>query len=398
MGAVRVPAAHYWGAQTQRSVEHFPIGTERFVWGRPVIRALGILKLAAARANEELGQLPADKAELIARAAQEVAAGDLDAEFPLVVFQTGSGTQSNMNANEVIANRANELAGAGRGADAPIHPNDHVNKGQSSNDTFPAVMHIAAVGELNGVLIPAVEELRDTLRAKAAEYADVVMIGRTHLQDAVPITLGQVIGGWVAQLDQALTTVRGTLPGVVPARAGRHSRRHRAQHTPALRGDRGAAHRRDHREPLPPGRRLRLGAVGARRSRQRQRGAAHPGRRLHEDRQRRALVRLGPPRRPRRAHHPRERAGIVDHAGQGEPHAGRGPHPGRGAGVRQRHRRRLRRLSGQLPAQRLQAGDAAQPARVGAAARGGRARLRPLLRARPPPRPASHPPPPARIR
>ena len=214
MGEVRVPAAHYWGAQTQRSLEHFPIGSERFVWGRPVIRALGILKLAAARANEELGQLPAGQAELIARAAQEVAAGDLDAEFPLVVFQTGSGTQSNMNANEVIANRANELAGAGRGADAPIHPNDHVNKGQSSNDTFPAVMHIAAVEELTGLLIPAVEELRDTLRAKAAAYADVVMIGRTHLQDAVPITLGQVIGGWVAQLDQALTTVRGTLPGL----------------------------------------------------------------------------------------------------------------------------------------------------------------------------------------
>ena len=214
MGEVRVPAARYWGAQTQRSIEHFPIGTERFVWGRPVIRALGILKLAAARANEELGQLPSDKAELIARAAQEVADGALDAEFPLVVFQTGSGTQSNMNANEVIANRANELAGTGRGADAPIHPNDHVNKGQSSNDTFPTVMHIAAVEELTRLLIPAIEELRDTLRAKADEYADVVMVGRTHLQDAVPITLGQVIGGWVAQLDQALTTVRGTLPGL----------------------------------------------------------------------------------------------------------------------------------------------------------------------------------------
>jgi fumarate hydratase, class II len=214
MGDVRVPAEHYWGAQTQRSLEHFPIGTDRFTWGRPVISALGILKLAAARANEELGQLPAAKAELITRAAREVAEGDLDAEFPLVVFQTGSGTQSNMNANEVIANRANELAGAGRGTDAPIHPNDDVNKGQSSNDTFPAVMHIAAAAELTDVLIPAVIKLRDTLRAKSQEFSDIVMVGRTHLQDATPITLGQVIHGWVTLLDQALDTVRGTLPGL----------------------------------------------------------------------------------------------------------------------------------------------------------------------------------------
>jgi fumarate hydratase class II len=214
MGEVRVPATHYWGAQTQRSLEHFLIGTERFVWGRPVIRALGILKLAAARANAELGQLPADTAGLIARAAQEVVDGALDAEFPLVVFQTGSGTQSNMNANEVIASRANELAGAGCGGDRPIHPNDHVNRGQSSNDTFPTVMHIATTEQLTDLLIPAVEELRGTLHAEARKYADVVMLGRTHLQDAVPIMLGQVIGGWVAQLDQAVTTVRGTLPGL----------------------------------------------------------------------------------------------------------------------------------------------------------------------------------------
>jgi fumarate hydratase class II len=214
MGEVRVPAAHYWGAQTQRAVEHFPIGVERFRWGRPVIRALGILKLAAARANEELGLLPQDKAELIARAAQEVIDGVLDAEFPLVVFQTGSGTQSNMNANEVIANRANELAGAARGAGAPVHPNDDVNLGQSSNDTFPAVMHIAAVAQLEDELIPAITDLRDTLHAKAEKFAAVVMVGRTHLQDATPLTLRQVIGGWVAQLDQALATVRTTLPAL----------------------------------------------------------------------------------------------------------------------------------------------------------------------------------------
>jgi fumarate hydratase class II len=214
MGEVRVPAEHYWGAQTQRAVEHFPIGVETFRWGRPVIRALGVLKLAAARANEELGRLPRAEAGLIERAAAEVMDGALDAEFPLAVFQTGSGTQSNMNANEVIASRADELAGTGRGAGAPIHPNDHVNLGQSSNDTFPAVMHIAAAGELEDTLAPAIEGLRDTLAAKAEEYAEIVMVGRTHLQDATPLTLGQAISGWVAQLDQALTTVRGTLPAL----------------------------------------------------------------------------------------------------------------------------------------------------------------------------------------
>ncbi|MFA4965576.1 MAG: class II fumarate hydratase [Thermoleophilia bacterium] len=214
MGEVRVPAERYWGAQTQRAVEHFPIGAGRFRWGRPVIRALGVLKLAAARANEELGRLPQAKAELIARAAQEVLDGALDGEFPLVVFQTGSGTQTNMNANEVIANRADELAGTGRGAGRPIHPNDDVNCGQSSNDAFPSVMHIAAVEQLEDELIPAVTLLRDTLRAKAGQYSGVVMVGRTHLQDATPVTLGQVIGGWAAQLDQALATVRASLPGL----------------------------------------------------------------------------------------------------------------------------------------------------------------------------------------
>ena len=214
MGEVRVPAEHYWGAQTQRAVEHFPIGVDRFRWGRPVIRAFGILKLAAARANAELGQLPQDKAELIARAAQEVVDGVLDAEFPLVVFQTGSGTQSNMNANEVIANRADELAGTGRGAGRPVHPNDDVNCGQSSNDTFPTAMHIAAAEQLEDELVPAIEGLRDTLAGKAEEFAGVVMVGRTHLQDATPLTLGQVISGWVAQLDQALAGVRASLPAL----------------------------------------------------------------------------------------------------------------------------------------------------------------------------------------
>ena len=207
MGAVEVPADRYWGAQTQRSLEHFDIGRDTFVWGRPMIRAFGVLKKAAARANAELGVLRPDLAEFIVKAADEVIAGALDAHFPLVVFQTGSGTQTNMNANEVIANRANELAGAPLGAKTPVHPNDHVNRGQSSNDTFPTAMHVAIVGELAG-LYPEVGRLRATLAAKADEFADVVMVARTHLQDATPITLGQVICSWVAQLDFALAGLR----------------------------------------------------------------------------------------------------------------------------------------------------------------------------------------------
>jgi len=203
LGEVAVPADHLWGAQTQRSIENFPIGVDRFRWGRPVIRAFGVLKKCAAQANGELGELPADKVALIVRAAQEVIEGTLDAEFPLVVFQTGSGTQSNMNANEVIANRAIQLAGGVVGSKKPIHPNDDVNRGQSSNDAFPAVMHIATLGELEGRLIPALDQLRDTLERKAGQFADVVMIGRTHLMDATPVTLGQIMSGWVGQLEDA---------------------------------------------------------------------------------------------------------------------------------------------------------------------------------------------------
>src|SRR5881409_2994806 len=214
LGEVEVPAEHLWGAQTQRSIENFPIGRGRFRLGRPVIRAFGIVKKCAALANRELGQLPPDKADLIARAADEVIAGRWDDEFPLVVFQTGSGTQSNMNANEVIANRAIQLAGGVIGTKKPIHPNDDVNRGQSSNDVFPTVMHVATVDALTDALLPAVAALRDTLDAKARAYADMVMIGRTHLQDATPLTVGQMISGWVAQLDGTTAGVRATLPGL----------------------------------------------------------------------------------------------------------------------------------------------------------------------------------------
>jgi fumarate hydratase class II len=214
MGEIEVPAEHYWGAQTQRSIQNFPIGVSRFQWQQPVISALGILKKAAAQANAELGELPGDIADLIVWAADDVISGKLNKEFPLVVFQTGSGTQSNMNANEVISNRAIELAGGNPGSKKPVHPNDHVNRGQSSNDTFPTAMHIAVAQQLEKRLFPAVGTLRNTLAAKAEAYQDLVKTGRTHLQDATPITLGQEIGAWVAQIDFALDAVQADLPGI----------------------------------------------------------------------------------------------------------------------------------------------------------------------------------------
>ncbi|MCA9729540.1 MAG: class II fumarate hydratase [Candidatus Eisenbacteria bacterium] len=210
MGKVEVAADRYWGAQTQRSLQNFEVGEDRF--SREMIRALGILKLAAAQANLELGLLPAKKAKLIEKAAREVIDGKLDDHFPLVIYQTGSGTQTNMNANEVIANRAIELAGGTIGSKDPIHPNDDVNKSQSSNDTFPTAMHIAAAEQIHKHLLPSVKVLRDCLNQKAKQYAKIVKCGRTHLQDAVPLTLGQEISGWVAQLDAATQAIKNTLP------------------------------------------------------------------------------------------------------------------------------------------------------------------------------------------
>ena len=212
MGSIEVPADVYWGAQTARSLVHFAIGKDTM----PVelIHAFGILKKAAALVNAELGSLPADKAELIVRAAEEVISGALDEHFPLRVWQTGSGTQTNMNANEVIANRAIELAGGERGSKAPIHPNDHVNMAQSSNDTFPTAMHIAAASRVQNDLIPAVRHVRDAIGAKAEEFRDVVKIGRTHLMDATPLTVGQEFGGWASLLDRDLVRLEQTLDGL----------------------------------------------------------------------------------------------------------------------------------------------------------------------------------------
>ncbi|MBS1718148.1 MAG: class II fumarate hydratase [Armatimonadetes bacterium] len=214
MGAIEVESSRYWGAQTQRSMMNFPIGVERYRMSKAIVRAMGILKKGAAQANAELGELDKSVADLIVKAADEVIAGKLDDHFPLVVFQTGSGTQSNMNGNEVISNRAIELAGGVMGSKSPVHPNDHVNRGQSSNDTFPTAMHIAVVEELHRQLYPNVAKLRDTLSKKAVAYKDVVKVGRTHLQDATPITLGQEISGWVAQIDYALEEVKHAEKGL----------------------------------------------------------------------------------------------------------------------------------------------------------------------------------------
>ena len=213
MGAIEVPCDRYYGAQTARSLLHFDIGDD--TKPRELIRALGVLKKACALVNEDLGKLPSEKSALIAQAADEVIAGQLDDHFPLRIWQTGSGTQSNMNANEVISNRAIELAGGEMGSKSPVHPNDHVNMSQSSNDTFPTAMSIAAAEVVVHNLLPAVRELRNVLDAKAKAFAGIVKIGRTHLQDATPITLGQEFSGYVALLDADLGRIETTLPGIM---------------------------------------------------------------------------------------------------------------------------------------------------------------------------------------
>ena len=217
MGEIDVPADRYWGAQTERSLHHFDIGDDRMP--REMIRALGVLKKAAALVNQDLGKLPADKTQLIVQAADEVIAGKLDEHFPLRIWQTGSGTQTNMNTNEVISNRAIEIAGGELGSKQPVHPNDHVNMSQSSNDTFPTAMYIAAAEQLNK-LIPEIQRVHDAIDAKAREYADVVKIGRTHLQDATPLTVGQEFSGWASLLERDVERLKLVLPGVLDLAIG----------------------------------------------------------------------------------------------------------------------------------------------------------------------------------
>ncbi|RMF09162.1 MAG: class II fumarate hydratase [Alphaproteobacteria bacterium] len=209
-GPIEVPADRYWGAQTQRSLQNFPIGWEKMP--KPVVRALGIIKKAAARANQRLGNLEDRIAEAISEAAQEVIDGKLDDHFPLVVWQTGSGTQSNMNANEVISNRAIEILGGQLGSKDPVHPNDHCNRSQSSNDTFPTAMHIAVVEEIHHRLLPALEHIHASLAEKAQGWNDIIKIGRTHMQDATPLTLGQEFSGYAHQVANGIDRVKAALP------------------------------------------------------------------------------------------------------------------------------------------------------------------------------------------
>jgi fumarate hydratase, class II len=273
MGPIRVPADRYFGAQTARSLVHFSIGTDTMP--RPVIRAFGILKKAACLVNTDLGhfkskageKIPADvRVRSIVAAADEVIAGKLDDHFPLRVWQTGSGTQTNMNVNEVISNRAIEMANGVMGK-KPVHPNDDVNMSQSSNDTFPTAMHIAAAEEIVHRLIPSVTALRDTFAAKSKEFAEIVKIGRTHLMDAVPLTLGQEFSGYVAQLDYGIAAVQGDAADALRTRIGRHGGRHRPERPPRVRRPRREADRGTNRAAV----RLRTeqvpGAIRARTAR-----------------------------------------------------------------------------------------------------------------------------------
>ncbi|WP_237395909.1 class II fumarate hydratase [Okeania sp. KiyG1] len=212
MGKIEVPTNRYWGAQTQRSLIYFSIGQDYIP--PEVIKAFAILKKAVAQTNHELGKLPEDKTKLIVQAAEEIIAGKLDGNFPLRVWMTGSGTQCNMNVNEVISNRAIEIAGGEMGSKIPIHPNDHVNMSQSSNDTFPTAMHIASAIALQEKLLPKVKKMRDALQEKSEVFSDIVKIGRTHLQDAVPLTLGQEFSGYVAQLDANMQHITNVLPSL----------------------------------------------------------------------------------------------------------------------------------------------------------------------------------------
>ena len=220
MGQVRVAHDKLWGAQTQRSLEHFQIGREQFVWSASVIRALGWVKKAAALSNRALGQMPAEIADAVVTACDEVIAGQLDAHFPVVIFQTGSGTQTNMNANEVIANRAIQLLGGVLGSKNPVHPNDHVNCSQSSNDVFPTVMHVAIAHELFTHFLPQIVALRQTFSEQSAQFMHIVKTRRTHLQDAAPLTLGQEFSAWVAQLDDAMDGLRGSAQSLYPLAIG----------------------------------------------------------------------------------------------------------------------------------------------------------------------------------
>ena len=316
-GPIEVEAQRYWGAQTQRSLQNFKIGGERM--SPAMVRALGIVKLAAARVNSRTGQLDGKLAEAIASAAQEVVEGTLTDEFPLVVWQTGSGTQTNMNANEVIASRANELLGGERGGKSPVHPNDHVNRGQSSNDTFPTAMHVAAAEQTVRELLPALEHLLAALRRKQDEFADIIKIGRTHLQDATPLTLGQEFSAYATQVANGIARVNARPAAGLRAGPGRHGGGHRPQRQEGLRRGvrgRGGGH---HRPAVRDGTQQVRGPGRPRRHGRAARCAQRAGREPEQDRQRHPAPGLRPALRPGRAAPAGERARQFDHARQGQP-------------------------------------------------------------------------------
>ena len=315
-GPIEVAADRYWGAQTERSRNNFRIGDERMP--RPLINALAIVKRAAAETNRELGLLDARRAKAIIAAAEEIIDGKLDDHFPLVVWQTGSGTQTNMNVNEVIANRANERLGGKLGAKSPIHPNDHVNMSQSSNDCFPTAMHIAAAQEIADRLIPALTHLQAALEAKTKAFASIVKIGRTHTQDATPLTLGQEFSGYAAQVKSGIARVRIGLKELYPLAqggtavgTGLNAKRQFAK----LFAKKVAA---DHRPALRHRAQQVRGAGLPRRAGVRARRAQRARHRPVQDRQRHSPARLRPALGLRRIDPAGERAGLVDHARQGQ--------------------------------------------------------------------------------
>ncbi len=332
MGEVDVPADRYWGAQTARSLVHFSIGNDRMP--KEVYHAYGYVKKACALVNHAAGRLPDWKADAIVQAADETIAGQLDDNFPLYVWQTGSGTQSNMNVNEVISNRAIQLLGGELGSQQPVGPNDDVNMGQSSNDTFPTAMHIAAITEIDDRLIPKVEALAAAIETKAEAWMEVVKIGRTHLEDATPLTVGQEWSGYAAQIRACIDEIRHSRAGLLELAVGGTAVGTGHQRTARLqRQGRGEDCRADgqgvrHRAQQVHGPGLAR-CHGARPCR-----AARPGGGADEDRQRHALAGVGPALRPGRADPAVERAWLVDHAGQGQPDPVRGDRDDRDPGAR----------------------------------------------------------------
>jgi fumarate hydratase class II len=330
-GPIDVPGDAYWGAQTQRSIQNFPFGP-RETMPVEIVHALGFVKQAAARVNARIGGLDAELAEAVQQAAGEVASGMHDDQFPLVIWQTGSGTQSNMNANEVIAGRANEILTGNRGGKSPVHPNDHVNKGQSSNDSFPTAMHIAAARAVEARLIPALQGMHRRLAAQAAAWDRIVKIGRTHLQDATPLTLGQEFSGYAVQIEAAVDRLRGALPRVLQLAQG-GTAVGTGLNAPQGFAEAFAAEVAKLTKLRFTSAPNKFEALAAHDTLVELSGRAQRHRRVaDQDRQRHPTARLRPALRARRAQASGERAGKLDHARQGQPHTGRDADHGRRPG------------------------------------------------------------------